>query len=172
MLTKFRKAPAGTAIRSTLADLQKSRRAGRDSERGDDRSQSFTAKPGTESAHEKTNAEALRSRVAAMTKQLTALQVELHSLNFRESQLASMQRDVDLAESRYRLMPTNWSRLALTTSSTRSGSRTHARAARPALSPSPAGRADLRPRLGFAVALLGSVGVALLAAMFDPASSG
>jgi polysaccharide biosynthesis protein PslE len=172
LLTKFsEKHPQVLAIRSTVVDLQKIL-----AEQGDTRTAETTAvNPSRQSLelsllNEQANSQALKSRVIAMDQQLKTLQGELHSLNARESQLASMQRDVDLAESRYRAYAEKLEQARINDQldKERISNITLVQPASFVAKPGGPRKAYVLG-LGFVVASLGSVGIALLAALLDPA---
>jgi len=171
LLTKFsEKHPQVLAIRSTLADLQKIL-----AEQGETRNAETTAVNPTRQSlelsllNEKTNAEALRSRLAAMEKQHKSLQGELLTLNARESQLAGMQRDVELAESRYRAYAEKLEQARINDQLDKERISNISLVQPASFVAKPSGPRKIYVLgLGFVVSILGSVGVALLAAMLDP----
>ncbi|MFN0018651.1 MAG: GumC family protein [Pirellulaceae bacterium] len=172
LLTKFsEKHPQVIAIRSTLLDLQKIL-----AEQGETRSAETTAVNSSRQSlelsllNEKANAEALRSRIAAMTGQLEALQGERQTLNQRESQLAGMQRNVELAESRYRAYAEKLEQARINDQLDKERISNITLVQPASFVAKPSGPRKIYVLgLGFAVALFGSIGIALLAAMLDPA---
>lgn len=171
LLTKFsEKHPQVIAIRSTLLDLQKIL-----AEQGETRTAETTAVNSSRQSlelsllNEKANAEALRSRITAMTGQLEALQGERQTLNQRESQLAGMQRNVELAESRYRAYADKLEQARINDQLDKERISNITLVQPASFVAKPSGPRKIYVLgLGFAVALLGSVGIALLAAMLDP----
>ena len=120
--------------------------------------------------NEKSTATSLRGRAARLTEQQTQLAVELKELNSRDMQLGQLQREVDLAESRYKTYADKLEQARINDQLDKERISNITLVQPASFVAKPTGPLKIYVlALGFAVALLGSVGIALLAAMLDPA---
>ena len=119
--------------------------------------------------NEKSTANSLRGRASRLTEQQTQLAVELKELNSRDMQLGQLQREVDLAESRYKTYADKLEQARINDQLDKERI-SNISLVQPAsfVAKSSGPRKIYVLGLGFVVAVLGSVGVALFAAMLDP----
>ncbi len=120
--------------------------------------------------NERSSADSLRSRAARLTEQQTQLAVELKELNSRDMQLGQLQREVDLAESRYKTYADKLEQARINDQLDKERI-SNITLVQPAsfIAKSSGPRKIYVLGLGFIVASLGAVGIALLIAMLDPA---
>jgi uncharacterized protein involved in exopolysaccharide biosynthesis len=172
LATKFSdKHPQVLAIRSTIAEL-KQILAQQDQSRSSETKGVNPSRQSLELAllNERSSADSLRGRAVRLKQLQTQLASELKDLNSRDIQLGELQRNVDLAESRYRTYADKLEQARINDQldKERISNITLVQPASFVAKPTGPRRIYVLG-LGSVVAVLGSVGVALLAAMLDPA---
>ena len=172
LATKFSdKHPQVLAIRSTIAEL-KQILAQQDQVRSSETKGVNPSRQSLELAllNERSSADSLRGRAVRLKQQQTQLATELKDLNSRDMQLGELQRNVDLEEARYRTYADKLEQARINDQLDKERISNITLVQPASFVAKPSGPRKIYVLgLGFAVALLGSVGVALLAAMFDPA---
>jgi polysaccharide biosynthesis protein PslE len=119
--------------------------------------------------NESSTATSLRGRAARLAEQHTQLAVELKELNTRDMQLGLLQREVDLAESRYKTYADKLEQARINDQLDKERI-SNITLVQPAsfVAKSSGPRKIYVLGLGFVLAAFGSVGIALLAAILDP----
>jgi uncharacterized protein involved in exopolysaccharide biosynthesis len=172
LATKFSdKHPQVLAIRSTIAEL-KQILAQQDQVRSSETKGVNPSRQSLELAllNERSSADSLRGRAARLKEQRTQLAVELKELNARDMQLAQIQREVDLAESRYRTYAEKLEQARINDQLDKERISNISLVQPASFVAKPSGPRKIYVLgLGFVVGLLGGVGIALLAALLDPA---
>ena len=171
LATKFSdKHPQVLAIRSTIAQL-KEILANQDQVRSSETKGVNPSRQSLELAflNERSSADSLRGREARLREQRTQLTVGLKELNSRDMQLAQLQREVDLAESLYRNYGDKLEQARINDQLDKERISNITLVQPASFIAKPSGPRKIYVLgLGFVVAVLGSVGIALLAAMLDP----
>lgn len=172
LATKFSdKHPQVLAIRSTIAEL-KQILAQQDQVRSSETKGGNPSRQSLELAlhNERSSADSLRGRATRLKEQRTQLAVELKELNARDMQLAQIQREVDLAESRYRTHAEKLEQARINDQLDKERVSNISLVQPASFKAKPSGPRKIYVLgFGFVVGLLGGVGIALLAALLDPA---
>ncbi|MGI8979942.1 MAG: GumC family protein [Pirellulaceae bacterium] len=172
LATKFSdKHPQVLAIRSTIAQL-KEILADQDQVRSSETKGVNPSRQSLELAllNERSSADSLRGRDARLKVQRTQLTAGLKELNSRDMQLAQLQREVDLAETLYRTYGDKLEQARINDQLDKERISNITLVQPASFVSKPSGPRKIYVLgLGFVIALLGSVGIALLAAMLDPA---
>lgn len=172
LATKFSdKHPQVLAIRSTISELKKIL-AEQDQVRSSETKGVNPSRQSVELAllNERSSADSLRGRAARLKEQRTQLATQLKELNSRDMQLGELQRNVDLAETRYRAYAEKLEQARINDQLDKERISNISVVQPASFVAKPSGPRKIYVfGLGFAVALFGSVGIALLAAMLDPA---
>jgi polysaccharide biosynthesis protein PslE len=172
LATKFSdKHPQVLAIRSTIAELRQIL-AQQEQVRSSETKGVNSSRQSLELAllNERSSADSLRNRAARLKEQRTQLAVELNELDARDMQLAQIQREVDLAESRYRTYAEKLEQARINDQLDKERIFNISLLQPASFEAKPSGPRKIYVLgLGFVVGLLGGVGIALLAALLDPA---
>ena len=175
LATKFSdKHPQVLALRSTIAELQRIL-SDQDQTRSSETKGVNPARQSLELAlhNERSSADSFRGRAAKLQEQRTQLAAELRELNSREIKLAQLQREVELAESQRRAYADKLEQARINQQLDLEHISNLSLVQPASFVSKPSGPRKLYVLgMGLVVALLGAVGIAVLASLLDPALKG